>query len=170
VFRFIAVADDNFYPVSHADQVRDAQQPRARGVAKPRRTLFSAQPMPGLGAHRRLYAERQMKNIYVGNLDVTTTEDQVRDLFQPYGPVATITLVMDRDTGVPRGFAFVEITDDSKADAAIHALNGKALHEGRSIVVNEARAKDTADRDDATERRKQIRDPLETRSHRRHKY
>lgn len=110
-----------------------------------------------------------MKNIFVGNLDVTTTETQLRQLFRAHGIVATVTLVTDRDTGTQRGFAFIEMADDTEADAAIKALNGTLL-DGRPLAINEARPKETSDRSDATERRKQGREPLATRKHRRHRY
>ena len=110
-----------------------------------------------------------MKNIFVGNLDITTTEDQIRELFRPHGTIATVTLVNDRDTGSPRGFAFVEMTDDQEADAAIKGLDGTVL-EGRALAVNEARAKAHGTTIDAAERRKQEREPLEQRRHREHRY
>jgi cold-inducible RNA-binding protein len=56
-----------------------------------------------------------MTNIYVGNLDFATTEDQLRTLFAAYGAVETVTIVTDRDTGQPRGLAFVEMTSDGEA-------------------------------------------------------
>ena len=65
-----------------------------------------------------------MTNIYVGNLDFSTPEDQLQTLFAAYGAVKTVTAVMDRDTGQPRGFAFVEMTNAAEARAAIHTLNG----------------------------------------------
>ncbi|MGC2112362.1 MAG: RNA-binding protein, partial [Candidatus Korobacteraceae bacterium] len=81
-----------------------------------------------------------MKNIYVGNLSFDATEDQVRGLFEPYGAVDRVSIITDRDTGQPRGFAFVEMTDDDAAGKAMEALNGTALG-GRNITVNEARPK-----------------------------
>ena len=77
-----------------------------------------------------------MKSIYVGNLPFTATEDEVRDMFSPYGNVSSVKLVTDRETGRPRGFGFVEM-DDESADAAIKALDGKELG-GRSLRINEA--------------------------------
>lgn len=109
-----------------------------------------------------------MKNIFVGNLDITTTEDQIRELFRAHGTVSTVTLVNDRDTGSPRGFAFVEMSDDKEADGAIKALDGTVV-EGRALAVNEARAK-AGGTSDAAERRKQEREPLEQRRHREHRY
>ena len=82
-----------------------------------------------------------MKNIYVGNLKFDATEDQVRALFEPYGQVDRVSIVTDRDTGQPRGFAFVEMTDDEAAAKAMEALNGMSLG-GRNLTVNEARPKE----------------------------
>ncbi len=110
-----------------------------------------------------------MKNIFVGNLDLTTTETQIRELFRSYGTLATVTVVMDRDTGAPRGFAFIEMVDDAEADAAIKALNGAVLND-RPLSVNEARPKENQDRSVPTERRKLAREPLATRKHREHRY
>ncbi len=79
-----------------------------------------------------------MKNIYVGNLDYGTTEDQLRTAFEAYGQVDKVTLIRDRDTGQPRGFGFVEMTNDGEAEKAIQALNGATVG-ARAITVNEAR-------------------------------
>jgi len=68
-----------------------------------------------------------MKNIFVGNLDFGTSEDAIRAAFEEYGTVERVTIVRDRDTGQPRGFAFVEMTDSAAADRAIAALNGANL-------------------------------------------
>src|SRR5260370_3440450 len=81
-----------------------------------------------------------MTNIYVGNLDFVTSEDQLRTLFAAYGAVKTVTAVTDRDTGQPRGFAFVEMTSAREARDAVRALNG-SVHGGRALIVNEARPK-----------------------------
>jgi len=81
-----------------------------------------------------------MTNIYVGNLDFVTSEDQLRTLFAAYGAVKTVTAVTDRDTGQPRGFAFVEMTSAGEARDAVRALNG-SVHGGRALIVNEARPK-----------------------------
>ena len=81
-----------------------------------------------------------MTNIYVGNLDFATSEDQLRTLFAAYGAVKTVTAVTDRDTGQPRGFAFVEMTNGREARDAIRTLNG-SVHGGRALIVNEARPK-----------------------------
>jgi RNA recognition motif-containing protein len=81
-----------------------------------------------------------MTNIYVGNLDFSTHEDQLQTLFAAYGAVKTVTAVTDRDTGQARGFAFVEMTNAGEARAAIRTLNG-SVHGGRTLIVNEARPK-----------------------------
>lgn len=81
-----------------------------------------------------------MKNIFVGNLDFNATEESVRSLFERYGAVNSARIMTDRDTGRSRGFAFVEMENESEADQAIQALNGYTL-DGRALNVNEARPK-----------------------------
>ena len=82
-----------------------------------------------------------MKNIFVGNLIFSATEDSVRQLFAQYGNVDRVSIVTDRDSGQPRGFGFVEMGTNSEGDAAINALNGYEL-DGRALNVNEARPKE----------------------------
>ena len=77
-------------------------------------------------------------NIFVGNLAFTTTEQDLRQLFAPYGTVETIRLMTDRETGRSRGFGFIEMPDSHAAHSAIDALNGTSLA-GRALTVNEAR-------------------------------
>lgn len=84
-----------------------------------------------------------MKNIFVGNLSFGTTEDSLRSLFEGYGSVDRVNIVTDRETGQPRGFAFVEMGVDSEGDNAINGLNSRDL-DGRSLNVNEARPKTAA--------------------------
>ncbi len=79
--------------------------------------------------------------LYVGNLSFQTTESQLRDMFAAHGEVASAALVMDRETGRPRGFGFVEFRDDTAAKAAIGALNGKNV-DGRDLTVNEAKPRE----------------------------
>ena len=81
-----------------------------------------------------------MKNIFVGNLDFSTTQEEIRELFQGFGAVERVSIMTDRDTGRSRGFGFVEMTTNSEADSAISALNGKEVN-GRALNVNEARPK-----------------------------
>ena len=77
------------------------------------------------------------RRLYVGNLSFNTTEIGLRDAFGEAGTVADAKIVMDRDTGRPRGFAFVEMSSDQEAQNAIAQLNGREL-DGRTIKVNEA--------------------------------
>src|SRR5262249_29385287 len=79
-----------------------------------------------------------MKNLFVGNLDFHVVEDDLRHLFGRYGQVDRITLVADRDTGRPRGFAFVEMANMNDAEKAIAELDGSQFS-GRTLHVNEAR-------------------------------
>lgn len=79
-----------------------------------------------------------MLNIYVGNLSFDATEEDVIALFSEYGRVDRVNLISDRQTGRPRGFGFVEMSDENEGRAAIEALNG-ADHLGRSLTVNEAK-------------------------------
>jgi len=81
-----------------------------------------------------------LKNIFVGNLDFGATEESIRELFEQFGTVDRVSLVRDRDTGQPRGFAFVEMTDSDQAERAIAGLNGGMVN-GRALNVNEARPK-----------------------------
>jgi len=81
-----------------------------------------------------------MKNLFVGNLPHSTTEAELRSLFEAHGKVERVSIVTDRDTGRSRGFAFVEMTDPSEADKATAALTGTELG-GRALKVNEARPK-----------------------------
>ena len=81
-----------------------------------------------------------MKNIYVGNLNFQTDEEALRQAFSQYGQVDNVNIVRDRDSGQPRGFAFVEMANDSEAEAAMQQLNGQNL-DGRNLTVNEARPK-----------------------------
>ena len=81
-----------------------------------------------------------VKTIYVGNLPFSSTSNDVGDMFAPYGPVHSVNLINDRETGRPRGFGFVEM-DDEHALSAIEALNGMELG-GRSLRINEARGRE----------------------------
>ena len=100
-----------------------------------------------------------MTNIYVGNLDFSTSEDELQTLFTTYGAVQTVTAVTDRDTRQPRGFAFVEMTNAAEARDAIRTLDG-SVQGGRALIVNEARPKLC---------RSGERELLPSRDHRRHR-
>jgi RNA recognition motif-containing protein len=81
-----------------------------------------------------------VKNIYVGNMSFQTDEDSLRTAFSQFGAVDNVNIVRDRDSGQPRGFAFVEMPNDTEAEAAMTQLNGSTL-DGRQLTVNEARPK-----------------------------
>lgn len=79
-----------------------------------------------------------MKKLYVGNLAFSTTEGELRGMFEAHGPVESVSLITDPGTGRSRGFAFVEMTNDGDAEKAIAALGGAEVG-GRPLTVNEAR-------------------------------
>ncbi len=78
------------------------------------------------------------KNIYVGNMSYDTTSGALQALFEAYGEVTSVNIITDRETGRPRGFAFVEMADETAANKAIAELNGKEV-DGRALRVNEAK-------------------------------
>ena len=80
-------------------------------------------------------------NIFVGNLAFTATEQDVRQLFEPYGAVDKVNIITDRDTGQPRGFGFVDMPDSRAAQSAMQGLQGKDLA-GRALTVNEAKPRE----------------------------
>ena len=80
-------------------------------------------------------------NIYAGNLSYQMTEDELSEAFEAHGAVDSARIITDRDTGRSKGFGFVEMADDSQAQAAIDALNGSDCG-GRSLKVNEARPRE----------------------------
>src|SRR5436305_1384526 len=79
--------------------------------------------------------------LFVGNLSFNTTENDLQDTFAAHGTVVEANLMMDRDSGRPRGFGFVTMSTPEEADAAISALNGKSI-EGRALTVNVARPRE----------------------------
>ena len=81
------------------------------------------------------------KKLYVGKLSYNTTDSDLRTMFEEFGSVESVQVIMDRDTGRSKGFAFVEMSSDQEAQAAISALNGKEV-DGRTITVNEARPRE----------------------------
>src|ERR1039457_5707622 len=82
-----------------------------------------------------------MKNLFVGNMSFQTAESEIRAAFEPFGQVTRVHVVMDRETGRARGFAFVEMPNDEEAGKAIAGLDGKDVG-GRNWKVNEARPKE----------------------------
>lgn len=89
-------------------------------------------------------------NIYVGNLPYSVTDDDLRETFSRFGEVSRVHLISDKFSGESKGFGFVEMDDNSQADAAIKALNGTSL-KGRNIKVNQAKPR--AERPAASGRR-----------------
>ncbi len=85
--------------------------------------------------------KRDIMNLYVGNMPYSMTEAELKETFGAHGAVASARLVMDRETGRAKGFAFVEMPDDNEAKAAIAAINGTKIG-GRELVVNEARPRE----------------------------
>jgi RNA recognition motif-containing protein len=79
--------------------------------------------------------------MYVGNLPFSAGEDELREAFGAFGPVSEVNLVMDRETGRPRGFAFVSMGSKEGMEAAIRGLDGKDFG-GRNLTVNEARPRE----------------------------
>lgn len=79
-------------------------------------------------------------NLYVGNLPYTVTEPQLRDAFSEYGQVSRVNIITDKFSGQSKGFGFVEMPNNSEADAAIKALN-ETPFQGRNIKVNQAKPK-----------------------------
>ena len=77
------------------------------------------------------------KKLYVGNLSFSSSEDELRDLFEQHGKVSSVNVITDRETGRSRGFGFVEMDEASEADAAMEALDGRDFG-GRNLRVNEA--------------------------------
>ncbi len=78
-------------------------------------------------------------NMYLGNLAHDVTEDDLRNAFSEFGEVSSVKIIIDKFSGRSKGFGFVEMPNNSEADQAIKALNGKVLN-GRSIKVNQAKA------------------------------
>ncbi len=76
-------------------------------------------------------------NMYIGNLDYSVTEEDLKELFSEFGEVASVNVIMDRYSNQSKGFAFIEMPNNSEADKAIKALNGSSF-KGRNIKVNQA--------------------------------
>ncbi len=76
--------------------------------------------------------------LYVGNMSFDSSETELRKAFEAFGAVDSVTIIMDRDTGRPKGFGFIEMSNDAEAKKAIEGLNGKDFM-GRTLNVNEAR-------------------------------
>jgi RNA recognition motif-containing protein len=85
------------------------------------------------------------KKLYVGNLSFNVTQDQLQDMFAPYGSVQSAQLIADRDTGRSKGFGFIEMSSDREAEAAISGMNGQMV-DGRALTVNEAKPREARPR------------------------
>ena len=90
--------------------------------------------------------------LYIGNLSYDATEEEVKSLFETYGPVSDVFIVKDRESGRPRGFAFVTMDTNESMLAAIEALNGEEFM-GRALTINEARPKENHSNGNFRERR-----------------
>ena len=89
--------------------------------------------------------------LYVGNLSFDSTENDITDAFCAHGTVTSVNVITDRETGRPRGFAFVEMSTDAEAKSAIQALDGQDLG-GRSLKVNEAKPRESSGGGDRRDR------------------
>jgi cold-inducible RNA-binding protein len=107
--------------------------PRLQPIQKRNDRLICGAPCPCSG-------EKQVKNLFVGNMSFQMTESDLRALFEPFGQVTRVHIATDRETGRARGFAFVEMPNDAEAAKAIAGLDGKEAS-GRNLKVNEARPK-----------------------------
>ena len=83
----------------------------------------------------------RLKNIFVGNLSFNTSEEELRQMFEPFGQVDRVSIMTDRETGRSRGFGFVEMPNEAEANSAIGALNEQEI-QGRKMMVNIARPKE----------------------------
>lgn len=81
------------------------------------------------------------KKLYVGNLSYDMTDSELQSVFEPFGQVQSVQIIMDRDSGRSKGFGFVEMGSQQEAQAAIDALHGKEVN-GRPLTVNEARPRE----------------------------
>jgi len=81
------------------------------------------------------------KEVYVGNISFSATEESLKEAFSAFGTVESVNIITDRETGRSRGFAFVKMSQDDEANAAINGMNGKEL-DGRPLKVNEAKQRE----------------------------
>ena len=122
-------------------RLRRAPSPRGKNrLGLPHPEDPKKAPSESRGARPSQFGQQLSNKIYVGNLPFSSTEDELRGVFASYGDVESVNVIMDRDTGRPRGFAFVEMGDAEAASKAIQALDGSELG-GRNLRVNEAEDK-----------------------------
>lgn len=118
-----------------ARQVQRSCQKAARRI---RRVRFSTRLQPRTASERRAVGNTNLaKRLYVGNLPFSATESELRELFESHGELESVRVITDRETGRSRGFAFVEFQEQSAAEAAMSALDGRDMG-GRPLRVNEA--------------------------------
>ena len=96
-------------------------------------------PVDEVGMHAA--RNESLKKLYVGNLPFSTTEEELREMFEQHGPTASVRVITDRETGRSRGFGFVEFAEDGDAEKALQALDGRDM-DGRALRVNEAQDRD----------------------------
>jgi len=99
----------------------------------------------GIQAQNNINPSVELMNIYVANVPYSVKDQDLHELFAPFGEVTTAKIIMDRATNRSRGFGFVEMANDEAGRAAIEGTNGKNFH-GRDLVVNEARPRTEGDR------------------------
>jgi RNA recognition motif-containing protein len=92
-----------------------------------------------------LMSQTTNKKLYVGSLPYSVTEDELRDLFAPYGQIESVRIITDKFTGQSKGFGFVEMSNDDEAQKAVAAVNGQQMN-GRTLIVNEARPEQRRER------------------------
>lgn len=125
---------------------------RRFGPARCLRPCESTEQSQRLAIYARVEKWDTMK-IYVGNMPFSMSEDQLRSLFESYGDVDSVSVITDRETGRPRGFAFVEMNDDNSAMKAIEELHEREV-EGRRLNVNKARPREDRGRGGGGPRRR----------------
>jgi len=106
--------------------------------------LFLTASLQNLYLYTSLTVKLSIMSIYVGNLSYDVTEDDLKGVFAEYGKITRVHLPIDRESGRPRGFAFVEMTAENEEDAAIEALD-EAEWMGRSLKVNKAKPRESSD-------------------------
>lgn len=111
--------------------------------AKKERSAFSSSTYRNTQTNnpKKKGGEHYMTKLYVGNLPYSTTEDELKNLFSEYGNVLSATLITDRDSGRSKGFGFIELEDDAKAQEAVTALDKSAMGD-RTIFVSVARPRE----------------------------
>jgi len=103
--------------------------------------MYEGQAFSAVNVFQMRGISEMSSNLYVGNLPYEVSEEELRDLFSPHGEVVSAKVITDRETGRPRGFAFVEMSQDEEAQKAIQGLDGQDF-KGRNLKVNLARPRE----------------------------